>query len=170
MEIPGISLPTERGREHEPDRARSGMEVALPQERLPQQAPKRRHGTDQNRRRHQSPRRDKKITFSLSRQEYAVLRDAARRSHLAVGAFVAHAALAEATGAGRADHAELRALLGELMQAGGQVRRLGVNLNQAVAALHSGELAQQLGAYAHACARAVDKLDRTADEICRRLP
>ncbi|MEV4252208.1 hypothetical protein AB0J52_03450 [Spirillospora sp. NPDC049652] len=142
----------------------------MPEERHSKQPPRRRRGTNQNRRRHQSPRRDKKITFSLSQQEYAALRDAASRSHLAVGAFVAHAALAEANGTRRPDQAELRMLLEELMHVGGQVRRLGVNLNQAVAALHSGELTQQLGAYAHACARAVVKLDRTADEICRRLP
>nr|WP_026416377.1 hypothetical protein [Actinomadura oligospora] len=95
---------------------------------------------------------------------------AAKREHLALGAYVAQAALAQAADVPRADHSLLRELLKELMQARSQVRRLGVNLNQSVAALHSGELTNQLGAYAQACARTVDKLDRTADEVCQRLP
>ncbi|MEV5574477.1 hypothetical protein AB0L06_30965 [Spirillospora sp. NPDC052269] len=98
-----------------------------------------------------------------------MLDTAAKREHLALGAYVAQAALAQASGVPSADQSLLRELLKELMQARSQVRRLGVNLNQSVAALHSGELTEQLGAYARACARTVDKLDRTADEVCRRL-
>ncbi|MCP2337951.1 hypothetical protein [Actinomadura rupiterrae] len=106
----------------------------------------------------------------LSDAEHAVLISAAERDHLALGAYVARAALAHASGEPSTDHLLLRELLKELVQARGQVRRLGVNLNQSVAALYSGELTEQLAAYARACARTVDKLDQAADEICRRLP
>lgn len=136
---------------------------------------RKREATRRNRRAHQSPRRSRSVLAYLSDEEHAVLETAAEREHLALGAYVAQAALAQATlaqasGVSRADQSLLRELLRELMQARSQVRRLGVNLNQSVAALHSGELTEQLGAYARACAQTVNKLDRTADEVCRRLP
>jgi hypothetical protein len=56
------------------------------------------------------------------------------------------------------------------MHASGQVRRIGVNLNQAVAALNSGELSDLLSMYAHAAYRIVSKLDEVADDVRIRLP
>ncbi len=142
----------------------------MPEQRTSEQTPKRRRGADQNRRRPQSPPRDKKITIKLSQQEYADVREAAHRPHWAVRAFVAHTVMSEAKGIRQPGHAELRVLLEELMHVGGQVRQLSVNLNQAITELGSGELTQQLAAHAHACAQVVDKVDRVADEICRHLP
>ncbi|GAA1579339.1 hypothetical protein GCM10009678_72530 [Actinomadura kijaniata] len=129
-----------------------------------------RRPTDRNRRRHLTPRRRKLVSLSFSDEEYAVLTAAARRERLATGAYIARAALAASRETPQQGQTELRELLSELMRASGQARRLGVNLNQAVAALHAGELTEQLRAYAQACARTVDKLDAAADEVCRRLP
>jgi hypothetical protein len=52
----------------------------------------------------------------------------------------------------------------------GQVNRIGVNLNQAVAALHStGQLPHALLAYAAAADRILDKVDDLADRLHRAL-
>jgi hypothetical protein len=56
------------------------------------------------------------------------------------------------------------------MHASGQVRRIGVNLNQAVAALNSGEFSDLLSMYAQAAYRTVLKLDEVADEVRVLLP
>jgi hypothetical protein len=70
----------------------------------------------------------------------------------------------------RPEHSVLRELLGALMHASGQVRRIGVNLNQAVAALNSGEFSDLLSMYAQAAYRTVLKLDEVADEVRVLLP
>ncbi|MFC5183833.1 plasmid mobilization protein [Actinomadura harenae] len=142
----------------------------MSEEPISKQAAERRPGTGRTKRRRQSPPRDKTIDFRLTQQEYAALREAANRSHWALRAFVAHTVLSEVKGTRKPEHAELRALLEELMQVGGEIRQLGVTLDQVAAELHPGELTQQLGADAQACARLVDKVDRVADAICRRLP
>ncbi|RAY10735.1 hypothetical protein DPM19_33590 [Actinomadura craniellae] len=110
------------------------------------------------------------MRFVLSAEEYTVLTVAAEREGLANGAYAAQAALAAAQGDCRSESAPLRELLGALMQASGQVRRAGVNLNQAVVALHAGELSSALRWYADATYRSVRKLDEIADEVRLRLP
>lgn len=110
------------------------------------------------------------MRVSLADDEYESVRAAAAREHLAVGAFVATATMAVVRGRERPEHAVLREVLGELIHASGQARRIGVNLNQAVAALNSADAPLQLRWYAEAAARAVRKLDSLADEVCRRLP
>ncbi|MFA1551790.1 hypothetical protein [Actinomadura chokoriensis] len=95
---------------------------------------------------------------------------AAMGERLAVGAYAAQAVLAAARGSVQPQYALLRESLAIVMHAAGQARRIGVNLNQAVAALHSGEAPPQLRWYAEAAARTVEKLDDLADELRRRLP
>jgi hypothetical protein len=110
------------------------------------------------------------VRFSLSDEEHALVASAARGERLAVGAYAAHAVLAAARGSVQPQHALLRESLAVVMHAARQTRRVGVNLNQAVAALHSGEPPPQLQWYADAAARTVEKLDDLADELRQRLP
>jgi hypothetical protein len=123
-----------------------------------------------NRRSNQDPARGRVVKVLLSEEEYAVLSQAAARERLAHGAYTAQAMLAAARNIDRPEYSVLRELLGALMHASGQVRRIGVNLNQAVAALNSGEFSDLLPMYAHAAYRTVSKLDEVADEVWIRLP
>ncbi|WP_208270212.1 hypothetical protein [Actinomadura nitritigenes] len=106
----------------------------------------------------------------MSEQEHAVMAAAAASEGLALGAFVAQASLAAAQGRVVSEYAVLREALAAVLLAAGQVQRVGVNLNQAVAALHSGELVEQLRWYAQAAARSIDRLDGLAQELRHRLP
>jgi hypothetical protein len=89
------------------------------------------------RRSRQAARRPRTVQFSLSEGEFAELSEAAARSGLARGAFAAEAALATARGPQARVWSPLRAALAELMAAAGLVRRVGTNLNQAVARLNA---------------------------------
>jgi hypothetical protein len=65
----------------------------------------------------------------------------------------------------------LREALGEFIRAAGLVRRIGVNLNQAVAKLSAtGQRSGDLLPYAAACLRRADRLDTAAERIRQRLP
>lgn len=110
------------------------------------------------------------MRFSLSDEEHALVVSAARGERLAVGAYAAQAVLVAARGSVQPQYALLRETLATVMHAAGQARRIGVNLNQAIAALHSGEPPPQLRWYAEAAARTVRNLDDLADELRRRLP
>ncbi|WP_131741978.1 hypothetical protein [Actinomadura roseirufa] len=110
------------------------------------------------------------MRFSLSDEEYALVLVAADRERLATGAFAAQATLAAARGQVRPEQVALRESLATVMHAAGQVHRIGINLNQAVAALHCGEVTPRLALYADAAARAVQRLDDLADELRQRLP
>jgi hypothetical protein len=110
------------------------------------------------------------VRIALSEQEYAVLAAGAANEGLALGAFAAQASLAAAQGRVIAECAVLREALAAVLFAAGQVQRVGVNLNQAVAALHSGELVEQLRWYAQTAARSIDRLDELAQELRHRLP
>ena len=77
------------------------------------------------------------VKFFLTDEELAELSDAASRAGLAKGAFAAEAALAVARGSAEPVGSLLRDALIELMRATGLVRRIGVNLNQAVARLNA---------------------------------
>lgn len=123
-----------------------------------------------NRRAHRTPRRNRSVRFSLSEEEHALVASAASGERLAVGAYAARAVLNAARGSVQPQYALLRESLAIVMHASGQARRIGANLNQAVAALHSGEASPQLRWYAEAAARTVEKLDELADDVCRRLP
>jgi hypothetical protein len=106
----------------------------------------------------------------LSDEEHALVASAAAGERLAVGAYAAQAALAAARGSVQPQYALLRETLEMVMHAAGQARRIGVNLNQAVASSNSGEPPPQLRRYAEAAARSVRNLDDLADELRQRLP
>ncbi|OLT31866.1 hypothetical protein BJF79_08715 [Actinomadura sp. CNU-125] len=129
-----------------------------------------RRGTRRNTRAHRTPRRDRGLCIALSEEEYACLSSAAGREFLATGAWAAEVLLAAARGSARPEYSDVRETLIEVMRASGQARRIGVNLNQVVAALHAGDPPPQLRWYAEAAARAVQRLDDLAEELRRRLP
>lgn len=126
--------------------------------------------TRRNRRALQSPRRSRALFIALSDEEYASLARAAAGEKLATGAWAALTLLAAVEGKRRADSVELREVLQAVLQARGQAQRIGVNLNQAVAAWNSGDLSPTLRWYARAAAQTVRKLDDLADELRNRLP
>jgi hypothetical protein len=64
-----------------------------------------------------------------------------------------------------------REALGEFIRAAGLMRRIGVNLNQAVARLNAtGQHSGDLLPYAAACLCRADRLDAAAEQIRKRIP
>ncbi len=107
------------------------------------------------------------MRFGLSDGEFAEMEAAAARAGLARGAFAAEAALAAARGTitVAADDG-LRDLLAELVHAAGLVRRIGINLNQAVARLNAtGQPSAGLVPYAAESIRRARHLDAVAEQI-----
>jgi hypothetical protein len=122
------------------------------------------------RRSRQLTRRPHRVEFSLTDQEFEDLASAAGRSGLARGAYAADATLSVARGAASSTDSMLREALGEFIRAAGLVRRIGVNLNQAVAKLNAtGQRSDDLLAYATESMRRARKLDDAAEEIRRKL-
>ncbi|GAA2621216.1 hypothetical protein GCM10010411_66380 [Actinomadura fulvescens] len=108
--------------------------------------------------------------MQVSESEYIVVRSAAQRLGLAVGAYAAEVVVAVASQSDPPQWSPLRELMSEVMRAAGQVRRVGVNLNQAVAALHSaGYPTAALQEYARVAVTTVTKLDDVAEEIRRNV-
>lgn len=122
-----------------------------------------------NRRTRSEVKRRRVLCILLSDDEHAAVSRAAEREHLATAAWAALTLLAAARGTPRAEHNQLREVLQAVMQARGQAQRIGVNLNQAVAALNSGEVSSAIQWYARAAAHTVRKLDELADEVRKRL-
>lgn len=123
-----------------------------------------------NRRTRYATRRGRVLQLRLSDEERAALSAAAEREQLATAAWAALTLSAAANGTPREEYRELWEALEAVLQARGQAQRIGVNLNQAVAALNSGEMSSTLQWYADAAARTVRKLDDLAEELRRRLP
>ena len=122
------------------------------------------------RRARQAVRRSRTIRFDLTEAEFGEIRAAAEQAGLARGAFAARAALAVARGGGLPDESPQRQALGEFIRAAGLVRRIGVNLNQAVARLNAtGQRSGDLLPYAVESLRRVHLLDQAADELRRQL-
>lgn len=142
-------------------------------------------------RRHRSPARDHVVKVLYAPAERAAVEQAAGLAGLRPSSFVAWAAVAMAEqalgqppggsgggpGGGPADPVEQvrsvngdRELLAELIQARLALRRFGVNVNQAVAALHSGASAPVWLEQAVAGGeRAVARVDAAAAALARRL-
>jgi hypothetical protein len=120
-----------------------------------------------SRRSRQLAPRGRTVRFGLSDGEFAELEAAAARAGQARGAFAAEAALAAARGetvltAGD----QLADVLAELIRAAGLVRRIGVNLNQAVARLHAtGRPSGDLVPYAAESIRRARHLDAVAERV-----
>ncbi|KAA9380077.1 MobC family plasmid mobilization relaxosome protein [Microbispora cellulosiformans] len=122
------------------------------------------------RRQRQAVPRPHVVKFVLTEEEYADFRTAAQRLGLAHGAYAAEAALAAARMVNPPMPDPLREALIELMHAAGQVRRIGVNLNQAVAALNAtGTDPGNLVPYAAACLRSVQRLDGIAEAVRKTI-
>jgi hypothetical protein len=128
------------------------------------------NGVALSRRSRQSAARPRRVEFSLTEEESGDLDAAAARAGLARGAYAAEAALSVARGVACPANSSLREALAEFIRAAGLVRRIGVNLNQAVAKLNAtGQRSGDLLPYAVACLRQAERLDAVAEQIRRRL-
>ena len=126
----------------------------------------------QGRRRPRQPvPRTRRVEVTLTGEEYAVIEAAARRAGLARRAYIAQAVLAAAANGGPlGDRESLRRALIELMRAAGLVRRIGTNINQAVAKLNAtGQPAGDLPGYAAGSIRRADHIDEVADAVRKAL-
>jgi hypothetical protein len=126
----------------------------------------------QGRRRARQPvPRTRRVEVTLTGEEHAVIEAAARRAGLARRAYIAQAVLAAAANGGRpGDREALRRVLIELMRAAGLVRRIGTNINQAVARLTAaGQPAGDLPGYAAGSSRRAGRIDAVADAVRKAL-
>lgn len=122
------------------------------------------------RRSRQPARRPRRVEFSLTEEEYSELGAAAARAGLARGAYAAEATLSVARGVTSPADSPFREALGEFVRAAGLVRRIGVNLNQAVAKLNAtGQRSGDLLPYAVESLRRVERLDDVAENIRKKL-
>jgi hypothetical protein len=111
------------------------------------------------------------VKFFLADEELAELDGAAGRAGLARGAFAAEAALAAARETSSPASSPVREALVEVMTAAGLVRRVGTNLNQAVAKLNAtGQRGEDLVPAAEFCVRVIRRLDAAAEQLRRRVP
>lgn len=128
-------------------------------------------GAQGGRRSRQAGRRPHRVEFTLTDEELNDLDAAAARAGLARGAYAAQAALATARGLASRDGAPAREALAELVRCAGLVRRVGVNLNQAVAKLNAtGQRSGDLLPYAAESVRRARLLDDAAEDLRKKLP
>ena len=128
----------------------------------------------QGRRRARQPvPRTRVVEFTLTDEEYAALVDAAGRAGMARRAYAATVVLdAAANGTTINANGEdpLELVLIELMRGAGLVRRIAVNLNQAVAKLTAtGQPTGDLPRYAVGSLRHADNIDAVADVVRQAL-
>jgi hypothetical protein len=122
-----------------------------------------------SRRSPQRARRCHRVEFTLTAEEFAAVADAAGRAGLARGAYAAQVVLADAFGSDGAASGR-REELRELIRASGLLRRIGANLNQAVARLNAtGQHSADLRAYAAESIRRARRLDAAAEAVRRTL-
>lgn len=114
--------------------------------------------------------RPHRVEFTLTEQEFTALEAAAGRAGLARGAYAAQVVLAHIQGSGTGPEASLREALRELVRASGLVRRIGTNLNQAVAKLNAtGQRSGDLLPYAVESLRRVQRLDAAAEHVRKTI-
>lgn len=114
--------------------------------------------------------RVRSVRFGLTEEEYREVRAAAEHAGMAKGAYAACATLAAARGLVNPAQSPFRQALTELIRAATLVRRIGVNLNQAVAKLNAtGQRSADLLPYAAESLRRAERLDAAAEEVRRRL-
>ena len=119
---------------------------------------------------HRFPGRRHALKVLYDDAEVASVRAAAQLAGLTPTGFVAAAGLTVAGSGVAPVTAADRAVLAELLQARTALRRYGVNLNQAVAALNSGAGAPVWLLQAVAgCARAAERMDEVTVQLTRRL-
>ena len=121
-------------------------------------------------RQHRFPARDRVVKARYDEQEHTALAQAAARSGLTPSGFLALAGLAAAgQGPGPSQTAD-RELLTELLHLRTAIRRYAVNVNQAVAALHStGNAPIWLSRAVAGADRAVASADEATSRVARRL-
>jgi hypothetical protein len=128
-------------------------------------------GGSVRRRSRQAVSRPRVVQFSLTEEEFDEVSRAAERAGLARGAFAAEATLASARGSQTSIFSPLREALVELMAAAGLVRRVGTNLNQAVAKLNAtGQRGEDLLPATQFCVRVIRRLDDAAEQVRRSVP
>ena len=116
-------------------------------------------------------RRPRRVEFTLTDDEFAELEAAAGLARLSRGAYAAQAALAVARGGANGAGVPMREALMELMAAAGLVRRIGTNLNQAVARLNAtGQRGEDLLPAAQFCVQMIRRLDEAAEQVRRNVP
>lgn len=124
----------------------------------------------QKRRARRYPRRERTVLVRLSDEEHAAVSKAAERAGLRPAGFVADAALAAAEGRTLGDRGALQVALAKLVASENQLRRVGTNLNQAVAELNTtGRPPVWLGDAVERVDRAVAQNEAAADELAGRL-
>src|SRR6266571_3581161 len=127
-------------------------------------------GVRSRRRSREAAGRVRSVRFGLTEEEFDEVGAAAAEAGLAKGAYAAQATLAAARGRMNPADSPLRQALTEFIRAAGLVRRIGVNLNQAVAKLNTtGQRSGDLLPYAIESMRRVERLDQAAEELRRRL-
>ena len=121
------------------------------------------------RRRRQPSRRRYRVEFSLDQDEFTELCAAAEAARLALGAYAARATLGAARGNGGGGGGPLlRDALTALVRCEGQLRKIGINLNQAVARLNAtGRGGGDLVPYAATITRIADRLEEQARQVRR---
>jgi hypothetical protein len=111
-------------------------------------------GASVRRRSRQPVSRPKTVQFSLTVEELDAVSRAAAQAGLARGAYAAEVTLDAACGTQSREASPLREVLADLMSAAGLIRRVGTNLNQAVARLNAtGQRGEDLLPAAEFCAR-----------------
>ena len=107
-----------------------------------------------------------RVNLRLQQAEYEALEEAARRAGLTLTGYAAAAAMAAALQREAPTQQPLRQALLEIIAARGQVRRFGVNVNQAVRVLNSaGEPPLWMPEAVELTTRAVARLDAAADAL-----
>lgn len=108
--------------------------------------------------------RTRRVTIRFTEDEYAALSEAAAQARMAVAAWAGQLLIAEAGDARRP--LPWAADVARVENAATEARRVGVLLNQAVAALHStGEAPDELGAAVAEARRAVAAVADAADRV-----
>jgi hypothetical protein len=127
-------------------------------------------GSRSRRRPRQHAMRPRSVRLPLTEEEFAELEQAADRAGLAKAAYAAEAALAAARGRSAEPDALFQDALAEVIHAAGLVRRIGVNLNQAVAKLNAtGQSPGELVPCARICVRRAEHLDAVAEQLRKTL-
>ena len=128
-------------------------------------------GEGVRRRSRQAAPRPKLVQFTLTLEEFYEVSQAAERTGMARGTYAAYVTLAAARDVPERTVSPLNEALGELMAAAGLVRRIGTNLNQAVAKLNAtGQRSEDLLPAAQFCGRVVGRLEDAAEQVRRSIP
>lgn len=112
----------------------------------------------------------RRVTVRLSAAEGTTLAAAADRAGMALATYLCEAAMDAAEHRSVPVPKMQREMLAELIRVRGLVRRIGVNLNQAVAKLNAtGQWSGDLPAYAEESARRAARLEAAGEDLRKRF-